>query len=184
MLAKRCLHRYTMTCVKLDLIRLVDRLGAARAYQLVPGVSLVRAADGAVDNRTEAVAETGDDRDHQQQDHPQQQHFNHGNGIPPDVARSLIRGNDSSAEELDGYLMEKVDAYLSSLSISVKLVDSSVVENVRKISSQMLVHILPTDLLETGNNNVDFDDIYGTEIESLRRWITCMKCLAKKSEKI
>lgn len=147
-----------MTCLKLDLIRLVDRLGAARAYQLVPGVSLVRAADygAAADNRTETVAAaaTGHDSgDHQQrQDH--RQHFNHGGnyGIPPDVARSLIRGDDSSAEELDGYLMEKVDAYLSSLSVSVKLVDSSAVENVRKIGGQVLVNMLPTDLLETGNN--------------------------------
>lgn len=142
MLTKKCLHQYTVTCLKLDLIRLVDRLGTARAYQLVPGVSLVRATDG---NQT---ATTGNNRNHQQQ----QQHHHHyrGSGLPPDVVRSLVRGNDS-ADELDGYLMEKVGAYLNSLSISVKLVDSSVVENVRKLSSQMFVNMLPTDLLETGN---------------------------------
>lgn len=134
-LTKKCLHRYTMTCLKLDLVRLIDRLGTARAYQLVPGVSLIRAAAAAADGN---------------HNHQQQQQQNRGNSIPVDVVRSLVRGNES-AEELDGYLMEKVDAYLNSLSISVKLVDSAVVENVRKLSSQMLVNILPNGLLETGN---------------------------------
>lgn len=119
-----------MTCLKLDLVRLIDRLGTARAYQLVPGVSLIRAQ--------------------MDSNHNQQQQQSRGISIPPDVVRSLVRGNES-AEELDGYLMEKVDAYLNSLSISVKLVDSAVVENVRKLSSQMLVNILPSGLLETGN---------------------------------
>lgn len=140
---KKCLHRYTMTCLKLDLVRLIDRLGTVRpAYQLVPGVSLIRAmTDG---NHT-----VPDNHGHDRQ---QQQYQHKGAGIPAEVIRSLVRGNES-AEELDGYLMEKVDAYLSSLSISVKLVDSAVVENVRKLSSQMLVNILPADLLETGNRN-------------------------------
>lgn len=126
-----------MTCLKLDLVRLIDRLGTARAYQLVPGISLVRAVDG--NNQTAATG----------YQNPYQQHG--GNGIPPDVFRSLVRSNES-AEELDGYLMEKMDAYLNSLSISVKLVDSTVVENVRKLSSHMLVKILPTGLLETTGN--------------------------------
>jgi len=136
-----------MTCLKLDLVRLIDRLGTARAYQLVPGVSLVRASAG---NPTTATGGGGGGGHHHQQNqhHPQRHH--HG-GIPPDVVRSLVRGNDS-ADELDGYLMEKVDAYLNSLSISVKLVDSAVVEKVRHLSSQMLINILPTGLLETGNN--------------------------------
>ncbi|XP_050066723.1 uncharacterized protein LOC114131132 [Aphis gossypii] len=145
-LMKKCLHRYTMTCLKLDLVRLIDRLGTARAYQLVPGVSLVRASDG---NQTTV---TGGHQHHQQNQH-HQQHHHHG-GIPPDVVRSLVRGNDS-ADELDGYLMEKVDTYLNSLSISVKLVDSTVVEKVRNLSSQMLVNILPTGLLETGRGKKD-----------------------------
>lgn len=131
-LTKKCLHRYTMTCLKLDLIRLIDRMGMARAYQLVPGVSLVRAADGG-NNQTSAVVNGG---------------TGGGNGVPADVVKSLVRGNDST-NELDGYLMERVDAYLGSLSISVKLVDTAAVENVRKLSSQMLVKILPT---ETGKN--------------------------------
>lgn len=126
-----------MTCLKLDLVRLIDRLGTARAYQLVPGVSLIRAATAAADGNHSG-----------QPQHQQHQSRNHG--IPPDVVRSLVRGNES-AEELDGFLMEKVDAYLNSLSISVKLVDSAVVENVRKLSSQMLINILPNSLLETGN---------------------------------
>jgi len=141
-----------MTCLKLDLVRLIDRLGAARAYQLVPGVSLVRALDG---NHTTVTSGGGGgggvSGHHSQQNQQHQQHHHHG-GIPPDVVRSLVRGNDS-ADELDGYLMEKVDGYLSSLSISVKLVDSAVVEKVRNLSSQMLVNILPTGLLETGNDN-------------------------------
>ncbi|XP_060842197.1 uncharacterized protein LOC132922617 [Rhopalosiphum padi] len=144
-LMKKCLHRYTMTCLKLDLVRLIDRLGTARAYQLVPGVSLVRASDG---NHT-----TVNGGHHPQQNQHHQQHHHHS-GIPPDVVRSLVRGNDS-ADELDGYLMEKVDAYLNSLSISVKLVDSAVVEKVRNLSSQMLVNILPTGLLETGRGKKD-----------------------------
>ncbi|XP_026813341.1 uncharacterized protein LOC113553940 [Rhopalosiphum maidis] len=144
-LMKKCLHRYTMTCLKLDLVRLIDRLGTARAYQLVPGVSLVRASDG---NHTTVTG-----GQHPQQNQHHQQHHHHS-GIPPDVVRSLVRGNDS-ADELDGYLMEKVDTYLNSLSISVKLVDSAVVEKVRNLSSQMLVNILPTGLLETGRGKKD-----------------------------
>lgn len=141
---KKCLHRYTMTCLKLDLVRLIDRLGTVRpAYQLVPGVSLIRAA---MTDANHTVADNYNSHDKQQQ----QQYPHKGEGIPAEVIRSLVRGNES-AEELDGYLMEKVDSYLSSLSISVKLVDSVVVENVRKLSSQMLVNILPADLLETGN---------------------------------
>ncbi|CAI6374496.1 unnamed protein product [Macrosiphum euphorbiae] len=92
-----------------------------------------------------------DDGHRHQQNQHHHQHHHHG-GIPPDVVRSLVRGNDS-ADELDGYLMEKADAYPNSLSISVKLVDSAVVEKVRNLSSQMLVNILPTGLLETGNEN-------------------------------
>lgn len=134
-LVKKCLHQYTMTCLKLDIVGLVDRLGTSRTYQLVPGIFLVRAVDG--NNQTTTTG-------HQNHHHNQ----NIGNGIPPDVVRSLVRGNES-VEELDGYLMEKVDGYLNSLSISVKLVDSAVVENVRKLSSHMLVNILPTGLLET-----------------------------------
>jgi len=120
-------RRYTTTCLKLDAVRLIDRLGTARAYQLLPGVSLVRAtaADG------------------------ENNHTAGGGGIPAEVVRSLVRG-DEPADQLDGYLVEKVDAYLNSLSISVKLVDTTVVENVRKLNSQMLANILPTALLETG----------------------------------
>lgn len=131
------MHRYTMTCLKLDLVRFIDRLGTTRAYQLVPGISLVRSVDG---NHTA----TGN---HNQQQQQQQQP---GNSIPAAVVRSLVRSNES-ADELNGYLMEKVDAYLNSLSISVKLIDTSVVENVRKMGSKMLSSILPTNLLTTGN---------------------------------
>ncbi|XP_022178677.1 uncharacterized protein LOC111039454 isoform X2 [Myzus persicae] len=154
-LMKKCLHRYTMTCLKLDLVRLIDRLGTARAYQLVPGVSLVRASDGNQSTTSGGGGGGGGGHHHQQnqQNQHHQQHHHHG-GIPPDVVRSLVRGNDS-ADELDGYLMEKVDAYLNSLSISVKLVDSAVVEKVRNLSSQMLVNILPTGLLETGRGKKD-----------------------------
>lgn len=141
-MTKKCLHRYTMACLKLDLIRTVDRLGAAGAYQLLPGVSLVRAADVATGNRT-SVAATGYNRNRQQ---------DRGySGVPQDVIRSLVRGGGNGSSELDGYLMGKMDEYLSSLSISVKLVDSAVVESVRKLSAQMLVNVLPTDMLETGN---------------------------------
>lgn len=139
-LMKKCLHRYTMTCLKLDLVRLIDRLGTTRAYRLVPGVSLVRSADG---NHTVSSQ-------HNQQKQPPQRTNGDGNGIPATVIRSLVRSNES-ADELDGYLMEKMDAYLNSLSISVKLIDSTVVENVRKYGSKMLANILPTNLLETGN---------------------------------
>ncbi|CAI6377421.1 unnamed protein product [Macrosiphum euphorbiae] len=98
---KKCQHRYTMTCLKLDLI---DWLGTA--FQLVPGVSLVRAADG---NQTTVTGDGGGGGHHYQQNQHHHQHHHHG-GIPPDVVRSLVRGNDS-ADELDGYLMEKADAY-------------------------------------------------------------------------
>lgn len=143
---KKCLHRYTMNCLKLDLARLIDRLGTARTYQLVPGVSLVRSADG---NHT-----VTSHRNQQQQHQPPQR-----GGIPATVVRSLVRGNDS-ADELDGFLMEKMDAYLNSLSISVKLIDSTVVENVRKFGSKMLANILPTNLLETGNYYTYLYNIY------------------------
>lgn len=134
-----------MTCLKLDLVKLIDRLGKSRThYQLVPGVSLVRGVDGGAGNRS-----VTSHHEHEQQ----QQNNGVNNGIPADVVRSLVRGNES-AEELDGYLMEKADAYLNTLSISVKLVDTAVVENVRKFGGQMLVNILPTSLLETGNTNI------------------------------
>lgn len=139
-LMKKCLHHYTMTCVKLDLVRLIDRLGTARAYQLVQGISLVRAVAASPSDGNQTTANGHHDHS--------QHHQNHG--IPPEVVRSLVRGNESN-DDLDGYLMEKVDAYLGSLSISVKLVDSSVVDHIRKLSSQMLANVLPTDLLETGN---------------------------------
>lgn len=138
-----------MTCLKLDLARLIDRLGTAQTYQLVPGVSLVRSADG---NHTV----TGHHNQQQHQQQLPQRPRGGGNGIPTTVVRSLVRGNDS-ADELDGYLMEKMDAYLNSLSISVKLIDSSVVENVRKFGSKMLANILPTNLLETGNYDTYID---------------------------
>ncbi|XP_050534135.1 uncharacterized protein LOC126901594 [Daktulosphaira vitifoliae] len=124
---KKCSHHYSMTCLKLDLVRLVDRLGTKKVFQLFPGISIVRSTN---DN------ETNDN-------HQKYQH------IPLDIVRSLVKNNDSN-ELLDGFLVEKIDEYLNSLSFSVKLVDSTLVDNIRKMSSRMLINIMPSNLLQTG----------------------------------
>lgn len=40
-LSIHCSHKYSLTCLKMDAVRMVDKLGHTPAYRLFPGISLV-----------------------------------------------------------------------------------------------------------------------------------------------
>lgn len=114
-MSKGCSHRYTLTCLKLDVVSLVDRLSETDKYQLLPGVTVVR------DNSS---AETGSD----DEDSTSSRKF------PVDLVASLARDypNDVDAR-LDAFLIRKVGQYLHSHSITVKLFDEESFAKARQL---------------------------------------------------
>lgn len=94
MLFKRCSRQYSMTCLKLDLARLLDRLSSSAAsYQILPGVSVIS------------------------------QNTSKHEEFPVELVKALARDNKSHQQKLDSFLVHKVNNYLSSLTLSVKLLD-------------------------------------------------------------
>jgi hypothetical protein len=114
-MSKGCSHRYTLTCLKLDVVSLVERLSETDKYQLLPGVTVVR------DNSS---AEAGSD----DEDSTSSRKF------PVDLVASLARDypNDVDAR-LDAYLIRKVGQYLHSHSITVKLFDEESFAKARQL---------------------------------------------------
>lgn len=103
---EQCSRRYSLMCLKLDAIKLVDRLGHSPGYQLLPGVSLVHVHKG--------------DGDQQ---------------LPQQVIASVVEGNVTS---LDTFLVRRIQSYVDSLTLSVKVIDSRTVVSARKIGENLL----------------------------------------------
>uniref|UniRef100_A0A2S2PUH1 Uncharacterized protein n=2 Tax=Schizaphis graminum TaxID=13262 RepID=A0A2S2PUH1_SCHGA len=104
---KRCVSKNYVTCAKLALVHLVDRLERANnSYSLVPGVTV----------SSEKYHDRTDDD-------------NNGGG---DVAAQRNTVRDSS-EAFDRLLVDKLGRYFSTLTLNVKLLDDATVQSVRKL---------------------------------------------------
>ncbi|XP_066146149.1 uncharacterized protein [Euwallacea fornicatus] len=102
-LFRDCSHMYTPTCLKFEILSLVDKLNEDDDYSVIPGVSLVRENGSARSSTADIVAE---------------------------LARDFP--NDPDAR-LDAFLMKKVTSYLNSHSVRLNLFDrKSYVEEARR----------------------------------------------------
>lgn len=101
---KRCASKNYVTCAKLALVHLVDRLERANdSYSLVSGVTV---------SSHKLVGRTED-----------------GDG---DVLAQTTASRDSS-EAFDRLLVDKLGRYFSTLTLNVKLLDDATVQSVRKL---------------------------------------------------
>jgi hypothetical protein len=104
---KRCVSKNYVTCAKLALVHLVDRLERANnSYSLVPGVTV----------SSEKYHDRTDD----------------DNNGGEDVATQRNTVRDSS-EAFDRLLVDKLGRYFSTLTLNVKLLDEATVQSVRKL---------------------------------------------------
>lgn len=117
-MSKGCSHRYTLTCLKLDVVSLVDRLSETESYQLLPGVTVVRDNSSAEDGSNDAESSTG-------------------RKFPVDLVASLARDYPNDVESrLDAFLIRRVGQYLSSHSITVKLFDEESFAKARQLEME------------------------------------------------
>lgn len=99
---KKCMSKNYVTCVKLALVHLVDRLERANeSYSLVSGVTV--------------SSQKIDD-----------------NIVPITLAPATSAGRgDSSSEVFDRFFVEKLARYFSTLTLNVKMLDDSTIQTVR-----------------------------------------------------
>jgi Protein of unknown function (DUF1676). len=97
-LSKSCSNRYTFTCLKLDVVSLVDKLSETEKYQLMPGVTVIK--DNSSDNEEASRKFSGE------------------------LVASLAKDypNDIDAR-LDAFLLRRVGHYLNSHTLAFKLID-------------------------------------------------------------
>jgi hypothetical protein len=117
-MSKGCSHRYTLTCLKLDVVSLVDRLSETESYQLLPGVTVVRDNSSAEGGNNDADPSTS-------------------RKFPVDLVASLARDYPNDVEtRLDAFLIRRVGQYLSSHSITVKLFDEESFAKARQLEME------------------------------------------------
>ena len=117
-MSKGCSHRYTLTCLKLDVVSLVDRLSETETYQLLPGVTVVR------DNSSVEDASNGVESSTSRK-------------FPVDLVASLARDYPNDVDSrLDAFLIRRVGQYLSSHSITVKLFDEESFAKARQLEME------------------------------------------------
>lgn len=105
---KRCISKNYVTCVKLALVHLVDRLEKVNeSYSLVPGVTVSS-------EKFDASAAATD------------------NSV---TSASASAGRDSS-EVFDRLLVDRLGRYFSTLTLNVKLLDDATVRSVRKLADE------------------------------------------------
>lgn len=122
-MSKGCSHRYTLTCLKLDVVSLVDRLSETESYQLLPGVTVVR------DNSSDEDGSNGVDSSTSRK-------------FPVDLVASLARDYPNDVDSrLDAFLIRRVGQYLSSHSITVKLFDEESFAKARQLEMEATQHM-------------------------------------------
>lgn len=104
-ISTKCSHQYSLTCLKIDLGKLLDKLVTTKSFQILPGISLVNTENN-IKNRTE---------------------------MPVEVAVSIVRSSNNS-NELNSYLLEKVASYVGSLSVRVNLLDNPIIRNLKDVT--------------------------------------------------
>lgn len=92
-LAKDCESSYSPTCMKLDIVSFIEKMSESSDYSILPGLSVVREARGNKVKTADVVAE---------------------------LARSFPNDPD---KRLDSFLMFKLNSYLDSHALRMKLVD-------------------------------------------------------------
>ncbi|XP_059468798.1 uncharacterized protein LOC132192726 [Neocloeon triangulifer] len=107
-LHKRCTHSYTASCLKMDLVSFVDRIGEQDSYQLLPSVSMVR-QDGADSEGRSAGSDSMDS-----------------------VMEAVAQDAEVAEGRLDGLLMDRMSRYLDTHAISVRLFDDATLAKIRK----------------------------------------------------
>lgn len=112
MITETCTHQYSITCLKIDISKLLDKLEAAKSFQIFPGISLI-SPENSTSNSTD---------------------------FPMDVAVSLVRSGNNS-NELNSYLKQKVGNYLGSLTVRVNLLDNPIVHNLKQLTYDALGYV-------------------------------------------
>lgn len=120
-IAEKCTNQYSITCLKIDISKLLDKLETAKSFQIFPGVSLI-SSENSTQNSTD---------------------------FPMDVAISLVRSGNSS-NELNSYLKQKVGNYLGSLTVRVNLLDNPIVHNLKQLTYETLGYVFHP-VQESGN---------------------------------
>ncbi|XP_071441039.1 uncharacterized protein [Hetaerina americana] len=119
-LARRCADNYTVTCLKMDLVSLVDRLSTKETYEIIPSLAVVKTEARRLREGAEGEGKTT----------AEQRSTISGIGLPEEVVRDLARGlpeaGDARAvQRLDEYLLGRMAKYLDSHSLSVNLLETS-----------------------------------------------------------
>ncbi|KAJ9577087.1 hypothetical protein L9F63_006367 [Diploptera punctata] len=125
-LSKTCSHRYTFTCLKLDVVSLVDKLSEADKYQLMPGVAVIK------DNSSE-----NDESSRK---------------FPGDLVASLAKDypNDIDAR-LDAFLLRRIGKYLNSHTLTFKLIDDESYAKALQFEKEAVEQVENSDYgIETG----------------------------------
>lgn len=131
---KRCMSKNYVTCVKLALVHLVDRLERANeSYSLVSGVTM------------------------------SSQQFDDNAVVPitPAPAASAGRG-DLSSEVFDRFFVEKLARYFSTLTLNVKMLDDSTVQTVRKFGEAVTDASIQSGIL-IPHNNITYENVYSRQ---------------------
>lgn len=99
-LAKDCESSYSPTCLKLDIVSFIERMSDTKDFTILPGLSVVKEAESNKTKTAEVVAE---------------------------LARSFPNDPES---RLDKFLMYKLNSYLDSHALRLKLIDDGSAEKV------------------------------------------------------
>ncbi|XP_055551615.1 uncharacterized protein LOC129733983 [Wyeomyia smithii] len=100
---KICINKYSVTCLKLEIVSFLERISEQSEYSLMSGVSVVKDADANVTKTAEIIAEV-----------------------------SRIFPKDPN-KRLDEFLIVKLNNYLKSHSLRLKLMDSEAMEKARAL---------------------------------------------------
>ncbi|XP_058839444.1 uncharacterized protein LOC131694922 [Topomyia yanbarensis] len=102
-MAKICINKYSVTCLKLEIVSFLERISDQSEYNLMSGVSVVRDSDSNVTKTAEIIAEV-----------------------------SRIFPKDPN-KRLDEFLIVKLNDYLKSHSLRLKLMDGEAMEKARDL---------------------------------------------------
>lgn len=121
-LKKDCENNYSTTCLKLDVVSLIEKIGEQRSLPITSGITIEK------ENGSES-----------------------GRANTADLVSELAREFPNDAEaRLDAFLMKKVTGYLNSHSIKFKLFDDQAVVSARKKDKGGLGAIMAAILMMKG----------------------------------
>lgn len=107
---KACEKKYSVTCLKLDIVSFLERISDQNEYNIVSGVSVVKDADKNITKTAEIIAEV-----------------------------SRIFPTDPN-KRLDEFLIMRLNDYLRSHSLRLKLMDKDAAANARALFESRKKH--------------------------------------------